>query len=268
MMKFGCCLNMIGSKEDQGTGIGYIEALAEAGYDYVELPLAEMTALSEEEFEKLRGRIRDSRISCEVCNNFFPKTMRLTGHNTDKPQIISYVEKALDRAKLLGVEYVVFGSGPAKNVPEDYPLKDGYRQVKALLKDINEMAGSRGITVVIEPLRSEECNLIHTFEEGCRLADDVNGEFIRVLVDYYHMTTEQEPAGNIARLGKKYLRHVHIANPDGRVYPKNARESDYAAFFRALKDAQYDGRISCEAYTGDFAKDAQKALDFFKSMIR
>ena len=45
-MKYGCCLNMIASKSDK-TGIEHLRRLAMSGYDYVELPLAEIMDLSE-----------------------------------------------------------------------------------------------------------------------------------------------------------------------------------------------------------------------------
>ena len=51
-MRFGCCLNMI-AKGPDGTGIEYIEALAKAGFDYAELPLAEMMALPDGQFQEL-----------------------------------------------------------------------------------------------------------------------------------------------------------------------------------------------------------------------
>jgi len=52
---------MIASCSD-GTGIEYIEKLAEYGYDYAELPLAEITALSEKKFIDLKKRVEESGI--------------------------------------------------------------------------------------------------------------------------------------------------------------------------------------------------------------
>ena len=40
-MKFGCCLNMVSTQPD-GTGIEFIDQLKNAGFDYVELPTAQM----------------------------------------------------------------------------------------------------------------------------------------------------------------------------------------------------------------------------------
>ena len=40
-MRYGCCLNMVAKGEDK-TGIEWIETLAEMGFDYAELQLAEI----------------------------------------------------------------------------------------------------------------------------------------------------------------------------------------------------------------------------------
>lgn len=262
-MRFGCCLNMIASQPD-GTGMEYIEQLAEIGYDYVELPLAEMMALSENDFENLKERIKKSGVNCEVCNNFFSKTIRLTGPDVNIDEILQYVESALKRASSLGVEYVIFGSGGAKNVPMGYPLEKGYQQVVFLLKQIAPIAKRNNITICIEPLRKEECNLINTFKEGCNLTKDVNDGNIRVLVDYYHMSVEQEPVENIRNEAAQYLRHVHFARHEGREYPKSINEDSYQPFIDALKGTGYNSRVSCEAYTDDFIESATQTLEFFK----
>ena len=99
-MRFGCCLNMI-AKGPDGTGIEYIEALAKAGFDYAELPLAEMMALPDGQFQELVRRVAGSGVHCEACNNFFPKTERLTGESADLGKSLDYARRAMDRAALL-----------------------------------------------------------------------------------------------------------------------------------------------------------------------
>lgn len=262
-MRFGCCLNMVAGTED-GIGAEHIAALKQIGFDYAELPLAEMTALPDRAFDAIKANLTKNAIRCETCNNFFPKTVRLTGRQPDYKAIMSYVRRALDRAGALGVEYVVFGSGGAKNVPEGFPIEEGYLQVVKLLKDIAPIAHRNNIAIVIEPLRKAECNLINTFQEGCRLARDVNEENIKVLVDYYHLSAEGEPVEHIQEEGPEFLRHVHFARHEGRAYPQNIEEDAYLPFIRALKDIRYQGRVSCEAYTDDFIKSAERTLKFFK----
>lgn len=262
-MKFGCCLNMVATGPDK-TGIEKLDTLAKTGYDYVELPLAEMAALSKEEFENIKKAVEASGIRCETCNNFFPGTIRLTGSDVNMEEIHEYVDKALGRAEQLGVQYVVFGSGKAKWVPDGFSIEEGYRQVVDMLKSIAPIAHGHGVTIVIEPLRKAECNLINSFEEGCALSADVDNANVKVLVDFYHLSVEKEPVENLLRLGKEFLRHVHFANPTGRVYPIDDKEADYKPFFDALKAVGYDQRISCEAYSKNFADDARKTLEFFR----
>ena len=248
-MRFGCCLNMI-AKGPDGTGIEYIEALAKAGFDYAELPLAEMMALPDGQFQELVRRVAGSGVHCEACNNFFPKTERLTGESADLGKSLDYARRAMDRAALLGAERIVF------------PMEKGYAQVVELLGRLAPEAVARNITISIEPLRKAECNLINTFQEGCRLADDVGADSVRVLVDYYHLTEEQEPAYHVADLGPGHLAHVHFARPEGRVYP-NLTDGHAAA----LLAAGYDGRVSCEAYTQNFEQDAPQALLLLKRVL-
>lgn len=51
-MKLGCCVSMCGTDEDRA-GLRYLPAVAEAGFDYVELPIAEIMQLDNAEFERL-----------------------------------------------------------------------------------------------------------------------------------------------------------------------------------------------------------------------
>lgn len=255
---------MVSTKKD-GTGIEKVGKLGEAGYDYVELPLSELMMLPPAERAELMGRVKASGVPCESCNNLFPKTIRLTGPGVDFDQVLGYVEEALALAREIGAKIVVFGSGPAKSVPEGFPLEEGYRQVVQLLKRIGDVAGRNGITVVIEPLRKAECNLINTFREGVALAKDVANDHVKVLIDYYHMTVEKESPACLVEEGKEYLGHVHFANPEGRVYPEDMEESEYQYFIDTLKTIGYRGRVSCEAYTQDFDHHCVTALDFFKT---
>jgi sugar phosphate isomerase/epimerase len=250
-----------------GTGIEHIEKLAQLGYDYVELPTAQIMGLDEEAFAAFKERLFKAGIPCETSNNLFPVNLRLTGPDVDMDAIEAYARKAFARDEELGIKICVFGSGPAKNVPEGFPMEKGFQQVVEICRRIAPIAAEHGIMIVIEPLRKAECNMINSFAEGVELAKAVDVENVKVLVDFYHLTVESEPVSNLVRDGEKWLRHVHIANPTGRVYPASLDEADYEPFMKALKAAKYDARISCEAYAPNgFDKDAEAAAAFFRQL--
>ena len=77
-MRFGCCGSLVASAPDR-TGVEIVERLAEYGYDYIELPLAELMDLDGGAFGALRARVEASSLRCETCNNFFPARVRHTG---------------------------------------------------------------------------------------------------------------------------------------------------------------------------------------------
>ena len=270
-MRFGCCGNLA-SVVPGGTGIEIVKPAAEFGYDYVEMPLAEMTALDDSSFSELKGTISSSGIHCEVCNNLFPASIRLTGPEADFGKIEEYAQRAFGRALELGVETVVFGSGGAKMVPVGFSMDEAYKQVVRISKIIAPMAAKHSITIVIEPIRKPECNIINTFEEGVKLADVVAEDNVKVLVDFFHLEWEHESPSHIVKYGKDYLRHIHFARPlDGgdRIYPENPDEYPYREFVDAVKECGYDLRVSIEAgCRPDFATQAPKALSFLREMFR
>ena len=67
-MKYGCCVNIL-PKSGPKTGIEYVQKLKDIGYDYVELPLNELSKLSNAEFDSfLLARHRYGQIQT-ICGD-------------------------------------------------------------------------------------------------------------------------------------------------------------------------------------------------------
>ena len=64
-----------------------------------------------------------------------------------------------------------------------------------------------------------------------------------------------------------HIRHLHMANPDGRIFPRRWEEYDYAPFFAALRQIGYDKRISVEASTKDLPADAPLAIALLRRAL-
>lgn len=259
-MKIGFCANMA-AQDPQGIGDGWIEALAELGYDYVELPLAQMMSVDDQAFSsRVRLRLKRVGIPCEAANNFFPKDYRLTGPDADQSRAEAYARRALDRAAELGVKRVVFGSGGARNAPNHWPKERSLEQLTSFLQALAVPARERDIRIVIEPLNRLESNLINRLEECVALATLVGRDEIGVLADYYHMRMGFEPLDNIAS-AKGLLGHAHIARPLGRMIPQYGDDEPYTSLFSMFKAIGYDERVSVEAnITEDFLAEAGDAL--------
>lgn len=252
---------MFATPEDP-IGQRYLPALAASGFDYVELPLAQVAELNSESFEQLLQSLHANNIPCECCNNFFPATLRLTGQSVDWNDIDCYLNLAVKRAIRLGAKVIVLGSAGAKNIPDGFPYEQAIEQLVELLRRLEKHLGNSGITIVLEPLNRAESNCILNLTESSALMRRAEQPYVQLLVDYYHFMLEQDSLSLLHRYAP-HLRHVHLALPEGRKIPA---EPDKAMrqFFQALAEAGYDARISLEA----FSPNPLPELPLFVQMMR
>ena len=194
-MKFGVC-----------AGIDALPTAAEAGCDYLEMGFATVAALPDEAFREVLDKVEASPIRVEAMNGFLPGTMRLTGPEADHEQPLPFITKGFSRAKALGAQVVVFGSGGARSVPEGFPMEAAKEQMAAFARKAAACAREAGIRLALEPLSRHECNFLHTVKEGLEIyhmAGEPEG--LCVLADLYHMASNGEDFSGIleARSGRR-----------------------------------------------------------------
>ena len=263
-LRVGCCGSMIAPATDP-VGIEIVEDLATYGYDYIELSLRDLAALPESAFTSLVARVQRAGLACEVCNNFFPAEIRLTGPAADLPAALRYAEQALAAAARLGVSVVVFGSSGARNVPAGFPLAAAWEQLRDLLCHLAPVADAHGVTLALEHLKRQESNILNTVTECWRLAQEVAHPRIRLLIDAYHLHVEREPLSILAEIAPA-IAHVHVAQGVDRLFP-TGQGAPLAALIAQLRATGYAGRCSIEAHTRDFAADAPRALGHLRALI-
>jgi len=234
--------------------------VAQIGFDYIELGLSSIAAMSEEEFNTLAAQMDECPIKAEAYNGMLPASVPVTGPDVNASQQHEYLELAFARAHRLGGKVVVFGSSGARNVPEGFDFGQAWRQISNFLRLAQPHAQEHGITIAIEPLRRGESNIINLVSEAVALSALLQLSNVKALGDTYHMAMCSEPLSALTNAGE-LLAHVHTANALGRILPKEGDGENYLGIFQALKASGYEGRISCEAGCKDFANDAQAAFD-------
>lgn len=253
-MRFGIC-----------TSIDNMATAEKLGFDYIEPTVASLASMSEESFEAAVGLVDRSKIKCEAFNVLFPSYIKLVGKEYDEGVMVGYLKSAFQRIVRLGARIVVFGSGGARRVPEGIDMAEGRSRLIKVFHIVGDIASGFGLTIVVEPLNKGETNIINSVREGLDYVEEVDHPNVHLLADFYHMRLENEPMDSIRKAGP-VLKHLHIANSKGRIYPRSVDEDEYRAFFRALKDIGYDGRISIEGSTQDLAVDGLVALSLLKTL--
>lgn len=246
-MRFGVC-----------AGVDKAERLADAGYDYIELAVGGDLVPDRDDavWEPKRRAIEAMPLRPEAFNGFV-RALGIVGPDVDGDALRRYVDTALARAQIVGGRIIVFGSGGARQVPDGFGRDVAERQILQFLGYCAEASDRTGVVVAIEPLNKTECNIINTVVEGADYARRVGRVGVQNLADTYHMEKDGEPLDAIVAT-RDVLVHAHTADT-GRRAPATGTY-DHAAFFRALKQAGYDARVSIECGWGDFAAEIGPAL--------
>lgn len=253
-MRFGIC-----------TAVENSQAVKNAGWDFVEeniqgllqgtLPDGEWTG------EK---RTAGAALPVYAANCLVPGAMKITGPDVSLEQLKKYMTHVCKRAAKVGIQNLVFGSGGARQVPEGFDRAKARVQMLDFLRMSAPIAQESGVTVVVEHLNSKECNIVTSLAEELTYVREINHPNIQCLADTWHFWLENESLDSL-KDSLPYLRHVHVADKDGRVAPGEAGTSDYRPIFQILKRGGYKGAISVEAIGfSDIANVAPRVLAFLK----
>ena len=253
-MRFGCCCS-----------IEQAEVAHAAGFDYIECTVVSLLPeATEPMFAPVLEKYQAAPVPVAACNVFLPGDLKVVGPDVEWPRVETYVRTALRRVRLIGANLVVFGSGKARMVPEDFARADAEAQLVDFLQLVGDVAQAHAMTVVIEPLNRKESNILNSVAEGVALAERVNRPAIRVLADFYHMDEEQEELRALLDY-KDWLAHIHVADT-GRRAPGTG-SYPYAQFVELLDQAGYDGMVSIECRWEEFAAEAGPACRFLHQIF-
>ncbi|MDD4697714.1 MAG: sugar phosphate isomerase/epimerase [Fermentimonas sp.] len=243
------------------------EIMKNAGYSYVEEGVSGflVPTKNNDEFEKILAKTTNCPLPIAICNGFIPADLKCVGPNVEQLQILNYMEIVFKRAKKAGVEMIVFGSGGSRSIPEGFSRDIARQQFVDLCKKMAPIAKKYNVTVVLEPLNSQECNFINSVAEGGEIVKEVNHRNFRLLADFYHMKMDNESPNNIIKYGG-LIKHIHIAEKEKRSVPGMYNE-DFRPYFEALKKINYAGKISIEARWIDFNAQAPIAIKIINNQV-
>ena len=251
-MKIGVCTGMNPER---------IRIAREIGYDFVEGHCQDLVKASEEQL----AEIESIGIPMLTANCFIG--LPIIPERRDDGAVRGYLDTLFSRAERLGLRCLVFGSGGARRLPENYTHAQGYEAIAAFLREfVLPLAQQTGICIAIEPLRSKECNAINTVAEGLTVASLVDAPEIGVLADVFHMISMGEPLEALADY-KGALFHAHTSDPTPepslgvhRAYPRLGNAFDQASFLLPLEKAGVE-TCAIEADVVDFEADARAGFE-------
>lgn len=238
------------------------------GYGYLVESISKCLSprsVSEEQFQNNLTAFKALKTNLYAVNIFIPGDMKVVGPDVKEEVILSYVEEVFKRCRAANVNLVIWGSGGARRVPDNFDRSKARHQFVSIAKKISVVAKKYNVVLALENLNSTETNFITTLQGAFDMVKEVNHPNFRLCADIYHMLKEGEKPNVIART-KKYLVHCDIAEKEGRT-PPGTKGEDFSAYLKALKEIDYTGKIIMECLWDNLASEAKPAYEFLQSQI-
>jgi len=236
-MRFGVCTTVDNSLSAK-----------ESGWDYIEVSAQQvLNALLKDE-QWTDALAKESALPIRSANLLIPSNLKVTGPKVVPAWLRTYMERMIRRAKQVGITTLVFDSGASRAAPDGFDREHAKRQIIDFGKLCGELvtALGGGVTIVLEPLSRRECNLINTIAQAMEIVRAVSHPQFQCMFDTFQFWQEDEPLENLAG-AVKWIKHVHVADKDGRAAPGETGNSSYQPIFAALRKLDYRGTVSVNA---------------------
>lgn len=230
------------------------DSIQKAGFDYAELDVPEIEALSESEFRMFCDKVHGTGFPVLTGARALPiaDPWFFTDHFCAM-DYKDYLEHACQRAKILGMGKIILGNGKARWLLDETSIKLESRFID-FIRMFAEIAGNHDVEVILEPLGPKYSNYINTLPEAVRMIQEVGMPNLFTMADLRHLVGAGEPFANIVTY-VNYVHHIHVDYPTSypaRLFPKETDDYDYTEFLEAIKKSGYQGALTIEA---DIPKD-------------
>lgn len=223
-----------------------LELLKNEGYHFAEIDVGTLLSFSKADITALKS----AAIPIKVCNCFIPGKLEICNPG-QRVELLAHAKQALESARRLGIELMVFGSGTARRIPAGMSIEDGLEQISCFLGVCNELAAENNIIIVVEPLNHNESNILLTIRESADFVRKLGLSYIKLLADTFHMSIENEDANAIVE-NLDIIEHIHIAEDITRGYPGSGNGILLGECAAALKKLNYTKRVTVECGTKDW----------------
>jgi sugar phosphate isomerase/epimerase len=163
---------------------------------------------------------------------------------------------------------MVFGS------PKQRGSRDGMSPKEATDVFVHELAHvaphaeSRGVTILLEALPSNQCDVVNSLAEAVCIVKQIGSPALQTMFDVHNAIDEKEPHSELVRKYAGRIRHVHVNEVDGS--EPGMRDYDFTSLLETLARVGYRGWLSVEAF--DFSRSgseiARRSMEHLRACMQ
>ena len=223
---------------------GILRDLKKTGYDGVEIPMFEGDP---EHYARLGALLDKIGLERTVVSVLGPGNNPLAADKAQQQAALARAKWAIDCCAALGApilagpmhsELGFFSGNPATAAERKRGLSFHRRA--------GDYAAKKDVRFALEALNRFEVYFLNTMEQLAEYLDEVDHPAVKAMYDTFHSNIEEkDPVGAIKTI-KKHMIHVHISENDRGTPGKG--HVPWAATYKALRAAKYDGWLTIEAF--------------------
>jgi D-psicose/D-tagatose/L-ribulose 3-epimerase len=141
---------------------------------------------------------------------------------------------------------MVFGSPVQRGTTGGISREDAMKNYVEGLAGVAPHAAQRGVTILVEALPKNQCDVINTLDEAAGIVKQIGSPAVRTMFDTHNAVDEVEPHATLVDRYFDLIRHVHINEMDGR-HPGTGGY-DFKPVFEVLRRRGYEHWVSLEVF--------------------
>ena len=149
---------------------------------------------------------------------------------------------------------MVFGSPHQRSTTGGSSVEDATRRFEDGLAAVSGHAMERGVTILVEALPSNQCDVVTTLAEAAKIVQNIGSPAIRTMFDTHNAEDETDSHAAVLERYFDLIRHVHVNEMDGK-HPGTG-DYDFKPVLDVLRRKKYAGWVSLEAF--DFTPGAER----------
>lgn len=243
-MKYSMNLLLWGNQIDASL-FPTLELIKNIGFDGVEVPIFDTNPAHWFDFRK---KLDDLGLACETDTICGPETHLISPDPKIRRKTIDHLKQVLDCSLVLGATKLMGPFHSALGVFTGNPAtEEEWQWGVEGIREVADYAESLDITLGLEYLNRFELYLTSCSDELIRFVDEVNHPNCTIMFDTFHANIEEKNIGEAIRKAGDRISFIQLSENDRSTPGKG--NVDWEGVFKSIKDIQYDGWISIEAFS-------------------
>lgn len=240
MVKFGAhAFVWIGAWDTQ-RGNDTIRKAAQAGLDFIEIPLLNPYAFEAASHRK----VLEAEKLDATCSLGLPADAHMPHH---PKEAVAFLRKALEQTDAVGSRYLCGCIGYSLGVlTGKAPTPEEHQAVVDGLGEVAQIAQGYGIKLALEACNRYETYMYNTLEDTRQTVLKVGAPNLKLHADTYHMNIEEEGFYKPIVATQDVLEYVHMSESHRGMVGTGT--VNWGQVFEALKNVRFSGYLTLESF--------------------